>query len=112
MHWYFEILYIKLQLLEVRHAIFRLLPRAAFDVSLWTQPGTGVVAMSILSKSSLCPSCRSHAIYRSRRKGLLERIFHTVFFVSPFRCGACDKRYFRVRFRTPPHAISHSPRVT
>jgi hypothetical protein len=58
--------------------------------------------MSILSKSSLCPNCASHAIYTSRRKGLLEHILHTVFFVSPFRCGACDLRYFRFRFSAPP----------
>jgi hypothetical protein len=68
--------------------------------------------MSILSKSFLCPSCASHAIYKSRRKGLVERILHAVFFVTPFRCGACDERYFRLRFLTPPRANNHHPRVT
>lgn len=58
--------------------------------------------MSIFDKSSLCPNCDSHAIYTSRRRGLLERILHTVFFVSPYRCGACDLRYFRFRPSAPP----------
>ena len=67
--------------------------------------------MSILSESSLCPNCTSHAIFKSRRKGLFERILHTVFFISPLRCGACDQRFFRVRFRTRPHANKHSSLV-
>jgi hypothetical protein len=65
--------------------------------------------MSILKKSSLCPNCASHAIFKSRRKGLIERVLHSVFFISPFRCGACDERYFRARLLTPPHADKHHP---
>lgn len=61
------------------------------------------------NKSPICPSCGSHGYYKSRRKGLLEHILHTVFFVSPFRCMVCDKRYFRVRFLTPAHANKHHP---
>jgi hypothetical protein len=67
--------------------------------------------MWIFNKSFLCPSCGSHGIYKSRRKGLIEHVLHTVFFVSPLRCGACDQRYFRPRFLTPPHADKHQPRT-
>ena len=63
--------------------------------------------MTILSKSSLCPSCGSHGIYKSRRKGLFEHILYTVFFFGPFRCGACDLRYFRSRLSVPPAEKPH-----
>ena len=64
--------------------------------------------MPISHKSSLCPKCASHAIHRSRRKGLLEQILHSVLFVSPYRCNACDERYFR--FRLPVHTAEKPPR--
>ena len=66
--------------------------------------------MTIFRKSSLCPNCASGAIHRSRRKGFLEQILHSMFFVSPYRCGACDQRYFRWRLaagaaeKPPRHA--------
>jgi hypothetical protein len=65
--------------------------------------------MSIFGRSSLCPNCASTVTHRSRRKGLLEQILHAVFFVSPFRCEACYKRYFRVRFLTRPSAHKRHP---
>jgi hypothetical protein len=68
--------------------------------------------MSTFYKSSVCPSCASHEYYKSRRKGLLEHILHALFFVSPFRCTACDERYFRFRFLTPPHANKQHHHVT
>jgi hypothetical protein len=58
--------------------------------------------MTIFNKSSVCPNCASTAIYKSRRKGLLEQLLHSLLFVSPYRCGACDQRYFRFRFSAPP----------
>jgi hypothetical protein len=58
-------------------------------------------AMSILNKSSLCPNCGSAATTRSRKNGLLEQILHSVFFLTPFRCNACDERYFRFRMTAP-----------
>jgi hypothetical protein len=38
--------------------------------------------MTIFKKSSVCPNCDSHAIYRSRRKGLLEHILHSALFIT------------------------------
>jgi hypothetical protein len=58
--------------------------------------------MSIFNKSSLCPNCASAATHRSKRKGLLEQMLHAVFFISPYRCNACDERYFR--WRLPVHS--------
>jgi hypothetical protein len=57
--------------------------------------------MTIFNKSSVCPNCASPAIHRSRRKGLLESLLHTVLFISPYRCAACDVRHFRFRFLAP-----------
>jgi hypothetical protein len=63
--------------------------------------------MSILSKSSVCPNCASHTIHRSRRKGLLEQVLHSVLFITPYRCGYCDERYFR--FRRSIERVSKQP---
>jgi hypothetical protein len=51
-----------------------------------------------MNKRNRCPRCQSQNIHRSRRQGVLERLFCAVFFVIPFRCEVCDKRYFRSRF--------------
>jgi hypothetical protein len=56
--------------------------------------------MLILSKSTDCPKCASPLNHKSRRKGVLEQILHTVFFISPLRCEVCDERYFHIRFLT------------
>jgi hypothetical protein len=64
--------------------------------------------MSVFHKSSLCPQCASASIRRSRRNGLLERVLHNVLFVSPYRCNACDKRYYRLRL--PVHSAEKPPR--
>jgi hypothetical protein len=48
-------------------------------------------------RSSACPKCASPLNHKSRRKGVVEQILHTVFFISPLRCEVCDERYFRVR---------------
>jgi hypothetical protein len=62
----------------------------------------------ILINSSLCPNCASKAIHRSKRKGLLERILYTALFISPYRCDACDERFFW--FRPPVHRTETPPR--
>lgn len=46
----------------------------------------GKCPMSVLNRSFLCRNCSSHAMYRSKRKGLLEHILHSVLFISPYRC--------------------------
>jgi hypothetical protein len=42
-----------------------------------------------------CPVCGGKRIYRSRRKGIVERRLLTLIFIKPFRCKACDCRFFR-----------------
>lgn len=42
-----------------------------------------------------CPVCRSKSVYRSRRRGVIERTILTMAFVKPFRCQACESRFFR-----------------
>jgi hypothetical protein len=63
--------------------------------------------MSVFNRSFLCPSCASHSSHRSKRNGLLEQILHAVLFVSPYRCNACDERYYR--FRLPVHPAEKPP---
>jgi transposase-like protein len=64
--------------------------------------------MSILNKSSLCPQCASASIRRSRKSGILEQVLHSVLFISPYRCNACDKRYYRLRL--PVHSAEKPSR--
>jgi len=42
-----------------------------------------------------CPLCRSKRVHRSKRRGIIERTLLTMVFVKPFRCQACDFRFFR-----------------
>jgi hypothetical protein len=86
---------------------FRRFAMVDLDVECWPRSEREMSAMSILSKSSLCPNCANAATHRARRRGLLEHILHVVFFVSPLRCEVCDERYFRVRFLTAPSAHKH-----
>jgi hypothetical protein len=39
---------------------------------------------------------------------MLEQILHSVLFISPYRCKACDKRYYRLRL--PVHSAEKPSR--
>jgi predicted Zn-ribbon and HTH transcriptional regulator len=45
--------------------------------------------------STNCPRCQSHRIHRSRRRGIFESRLLALLFIRPFRCLACDHRFFR-----------------
>ena len=49
----------------------------------------------------VCPNCANASIYRSRRNGTVEFLLHTLLFMSPYRCKACDVRHFRFRLARP-----------
>ena len=53
-----------------------------------------------MNGSRVCPKCGSSYIRRSHKRGLLEKILATTG-VRPYRCDACDKRFFG---RTKEHA--------
>ena len=42
-----------------------------------------------------CPNCKSLSIRRSRRKNVAERALSLAYL--PWRCTACDSRFFRPR---------------
>jgi hypothetical protein len=48
-----------------------------------------------------CPSCGSHKVRRSVRKGAQDFVLRHLLFQVPYRCGACDHRFFS--FRQPRH---------
>jgi hypothetical protein len=48
-----------------------------------------------------CPNCQSGAIRRSKRRGLVERVFLRVAMVWPYRCEDCDARFWSFRRRQP-----------
>jgi hypothetical protein len=42
-----------------------------------------------------CPVCGSKRVNRSKRRGLTEKTLLSLIFIKPFRCEACDSRFFR-----------------
>jgi hypothetical protein len=48
-----------------------------------------------------CPTCESHAIRRSARKGFVERVLLRITLVWPYRCDDCDTRFWGFQ-RTAP----------
>jgi len=51
-----------------------------------------------------CPLCQSKRIHRSKRKGIIERVFLAMMLVRPFRCERCDFRFFRRSSLASPNA--------
>jgi hypothetical protein len=51
-----------------------------------------------------CPKCESARIYRSKRRGIVERIILTMISVRPFRCERCDARFYVWFVSTNPQA--------
>jgi hypothetical protein len=45
----------------------------------------------------ICPSCGSHKVHRSVRKGPEDWVRHNLLFQSPYRCNDCDERFFGSR---------------
>jgi hypothetical protein len=48
-----------------------------------------------------CPSCGSHKVRRSQRRGAEDLILRRLLFQVPYRCRTCDHRFFG--FRVPRH---------
>jgi transposase-like protein len=49
-----------------------------------------------------CPNCGSANTHRSMRKGPQEWVLHSLLFQSPYRCEACDHRFFGFRVTAQP----------
>jgi len=60
----------------------------------------------------VCPNCGSDKVRRSVRKGAEDWLLHHLFFKNPYRCGACDERFFRSRLvhhdKREPHQLRTS----
>jgi hypothetical protein len=44
-----------------------------------------------------CPYCDSSEIFRSHRRGVLEKYLLRAIQVRPFRCVDCDARFYRLK---------------
>jgi hypothetical protein len=47
-----------------------------------------------------CPCCRGKEVYRSHRRGIVERYVLRAVQVRPYRCAACDNRFYKQESRT------------
>jgi DNA-directed RNA polymerase subunit RPC12/RpoP len=52
------------------------------------------VRFGLLKSAKECPYCESERVRRSRRSGALEKSLGRILFLYPYRCEACDGRYF------------------
>ena len=50
-------------------------------------------------KPRRCPRCQSQATYRSARRGFFESLLLSALPMRPFRCRACDLRFYGFFFR-------------
>jgi phage FluMu protein Com len=57
----------------------------------------------------ICPQCRSVDCFRSHRDGALDFV-NTMSGLRPWRCHACDKRFYAWRVATRYQAYAHCPR--
>lgn len=57
-----------------------------------------------------CPSCGSHNTRRSVRKGAQDWVRSRLLFQSPYRCEACDERFFG--FRVEHHQKKESQQTS
>ena len=49
-----------------------------------------------------CPNCGSDKTHRAVRRKSEERVFRRELFQSPYRCEACEHRFFSFRVPRPP----------
>jgi DNA-directed RNA polymerase subunit RPC12/RpoP len=50
-------------------------------------------------KGPSCPYCGGKQFFHSRRSGLKDWILCHVLLQKPYRCAACDERFFHTSFR-------------
>jgi DNA-directed RNA polymerase subunit RPC12/RpoP len=65
--------------------------------ALTGHPEQGIFPMNETTSSAQatrCPYCGSKQFYRSRRNGLKDWLLFHVLFQNPYRCAACDGRFF------------------
>ena len=46
-----------------------------------------------------CPFCGTHNIRRSRNMDVFDRLFSRLILMRPFRCLACEERFYGFFFR-------------
>ncbi len=73
----------------VRHPQFQI-PRERVEVVL----SESMDITEIVGKYGFCPLCTSTDIRRANRKGLFEG-FLRLFFIAPFRCRSCRRKFYR-----------------
>lgn len=57
----------------------------------------------------ICPQCRSVDCFRSHRDGALDFV-NTMSGLRPWRCHACDRRFYAWRVATRFQGYAHCPR--
>ncbi len=55
-----------------------------------------------------CPHCDGKLVRRSHRVGMLERIILRIFFLRPYRCRECYRRFYASAPIRVGHAARHN----
>ena len=59
-----------------------------------------------------CPHCGSAEVFRSHRRGAMERYLLRAIGVRPFRCVNCDARFYRLKHSDGPESQDLSSSVS
>ena len=51
-----------------------------------------------------CPHCGSSEVFRSHRRGMMERYLLPIIGVRPVRCVCCDARFYRLKHSDGPES--------
>lgn len=59
-----------------------------------------------------CPRCGCTAVYRSRRRGVIERHLLPAIQLRPYRCENCDSRFYMRKMTRQDQDTEHTRAVT
>ena len=75
---------------------------AQLNPSIQRHPGRKFVFLFSLKR--YCPECRGKDIRKSTRRGIHEKSILPLFLLRPFRCMACNSRYYGLFFAARTYA--------
>ena len=59
------------------------------------------------TQASSCPYCGGKQFFRSKRSGVKDWFRHFMMLQNPYRCAACDERFFRTSHGHQPKEELH-----
>ncbi len=64
---------------------------------------------SFAKKLHECPTCGSHSVRRSERRGIVEKFLYRLLLIWPYRCLECDGRFFDYKSQVSRSSQARGP---